>query len=666
MNSIFYMKLAFTNIKKNGKTYIPYLLSCIGTIAMFYLMSSLTENESISELPIGGSVKVFLGLGVGIIGFFAVLFLFYTNSFLVKRRKKEFGLFNILGMEKRHISKVLFFETVYTAAASLILGIGIGIAFGKAMYLLLLRILNFDVNMGFDIPIPSIKATVYLFLAIFLLSYLNTLRQIHLTKPIDLLKGGNQGEKEPKAKWITALIGLACLLGGYYMAVTVENPIAVVMELFGAIILVIIGTYCLFMAGSIVVLKILRKNKRYYYQPKHFTAVSGMIYRMKQNAAGLANICILSTGVLLSVSTTFSLYAGTEDMLFSRYPREVNVSGIATAQGGNTVEEIRKVVSETIKEENLEEKDEIFYQYATINLMETEYGMEKMDEETGISQGLANMAIVSIFPLEDYNRITGENEVLQEDEVLFYTKKGTKFENTIPILDRTFRIKKTIDEMNLVGLNGMSGEWESMMDKVYAIVVPDDETAVWIMKQSGQNAENLSWYCGFNTETNEHTGLDLFENMADSGLTGTVEIREEEKEVFYGLYGSLFFLGIFLGVMFLMATVLIIYYKQISEGYEDRERFVIMQKVGMSQREVKKSIHTQILMVFFLPLVMAVIHMTAAFPILQKMLALLGLYNVQLFRNMLIFTVLIFVLLYAWIYSMTARTYYKIVSSRQD
>ena len=407
MNSIFYMKLAFTNIKKNGKTYIPYLLSCIGTIAMFYLMSSLTENESISELPIGGSVKVFLGLGVGIIGFFAVLFLFYTNSFLVKRRKKEFGLFNILGMEKRHISKVLFFETVYTAAASLILGIGIGIAFGKAMYLLLLRILNFDVNMGFDIPIPSIKATVYLFLAIFLLSYLNTLRQIHLTKPIDLLKGGNQGEKEPKAKWITALIGLACLLGGYYMAVTVENPIAVVMELFGAIILVIIGTYCLFMAGSIVVLKILRKNKRYYYQPKHFTAVSGMIYRMKQNAAGLANICILSTGVLLSVSTTFSLYAGTEDMLFSRYPREVNVSGIATAQGGNTVEEIRKVVSETIKEENLEEKDEIFYQYATINLMETEYGMEKMDER---QESARDWRIWRLFPSFLWKIITGLRE----------------------------------------------------------------------------------------------------------------------------------------------------------------------------------------------------------------------------------------------------------------
>ncbi len=664
MNSVFYMKLAFTNIKKNAKTYVPYLLSCIGTITMFYMMSSLTESESISELPIAGSLKAFLSMGVGIIGFFAVLFLFYTNSFLVKRRKKEFGLFNILGMEKRHISKVLFFETVYTTVASLVLGIGIGIIFGKAMYLFLLRILNFDVEMGFSIPLQSIETTVSLFLIIFLLSYLNTLRQIHLTKPIDLLKGGNQGEKEPKAKWITALIGLACLLCGYYMALTVENPVAVVLELFVAIILVMIGTYCLFMAGSIVVLKILRKNKKYYYKAKHFTAVSGMIYRMKQNAAGLANICILSTGVLLSVSTTFSLYVGLEDMLFSRYPREISVSGNSTAQGGNSLEEIRTVVSKTIEEENLEEKNELAYYYATVSMLETENGLDKIDETTGLNDGIVNMAIVSILPLEDYNQITGEQETLESDEVLFYTKKGTEFENTIQVFDQTFRIKKTIDELEL------DGELEAMMSKVYVIIVPNHEMAVQIMNRSGQAAENLSWYCGFDLETDEQTQIEvkekLFEDLAQAGLTGSVQGREEERASFYALYGSLFFLGIFLGVLFLMATVLIIYYKQISEGYEDRERFVIMQKVGMSQKEVKKSIHSQILMVFFLPLVTAVIHITVAFPILQKLLALLGLYHAGLFRNMLIFTVLIFVLLYAWIYSMTARTYYKIVSQKQD
>lgn len=658
MNSIFYMKLAFTNLKKNAKTYIPYLLSCIGTIAMFYMMNAIAASDSMSELEIGASLRSFLYMGVGIIGFFAVLFLFYTNSFLMKRRKKEFGLFNILGMEKRHIAKVLLFETLYTILLSLGLGIGIGIVMGKAMYLLLLRILHFDIQLGFSIPASSLKSTAILFLVIFVLSYLNTLRQIQLAKPIDFLKGGEKGEREPKAKWLITLIGLVTLLWGYKLALTVENPIEVMIDLFIAIILVIIGTHCLFMSGSIMVLKILRKNKKYYYKAKHFTTVSGMIYRMKQNAAGLANICILSTGVLLSVSTTVSMYVALEDLLVSRYQRELSVnSNYALPEEIAALEE---AIAQTAEEENVEIQNKLSYRSVSMSLTEQDGTLQFTDMEDVSADSLAG---VEVIPLDDYNQMTGEQETLDQGEVLFYTMKGTKFEDQIQVGEEQFKIKRVLDKLEI------DSALSALMRKTYAIVVPDYETAIQIQKQySGneQESNGMKWYCGFDIGGDGQKQISFEKKLNENigNLPAYVEGRESNQESFYALYGSLFFLGIFLGILFLMATVLIIYYKQISEGYEDRERFVIMQKVGMSHREVKRSIRSQILLVFFLPLVTAVIHITVAFPMLQKLLALMSLSNVSIFRNVLIITVLAFAVLYAWIYSLTARTYYKIVSQK--
>ncbi len=659
MNNIFYMKLAFINMKKNRRTYVPYLLSCIGTIAMFYMLNAIAENGGLGDVFAGNMLQAFMRLGVGIIGFFAVLFLFYTNSFLVKRRKKEFGLFNILGMEKRHIARVLLFETLYTIVLSLGLGIGCGIVLGKGMHLLLLRILKSTVQLGFTIPMIAIKTTVILFTVIFVLSYLNTLRQIHLTKPIDLLKGGSQGEKEPKAKWLIALIGLVCLLIGYAMAATAKNPLEVIGKLFLAIILVIIGTYCLFIAGSIVVLKILRKNKKYYYKAKHFTTISGMIYRMKQNAAGLANICILSTGVLLSVSTTFSLYAGVEDAMRTRYPREIRVRSMGISK--EKAEEAGQIIEKTIQEQFVEVTNQISCQYMELTAMEKENGFLLGNEMESMGT-IDDICVVVIVPLEEYNKNTNGSETLEKDEILFGKLRGTEYKKEeIQIGDTTFKIKRNLEDTQA------EGEITALMSKSYLAVVPDYETAVSLRKKY-EGADTLRWYYGFDFEEDGEKEIQfeqiLSEKLTDEKFSGYTESREGNRKDVYALYGSIFFLGIFLGILFLMATVLIIYYKQVSEGYEDRERFIIMQKVGMSHKEVKRSIHSQILLVFFLPLVTAVIHIIAAYPILERLLAMLHLSNDSIFMMVLAITVLLFALLYGWIYAITARTYYKIVSQK--
>lgn len=638
---------------------MPYLLSCIGTIAMFYMLNAIAENGGLGDVFAGNMLQAFMRLGVGIIGFFAILFLFYTNSFLVKRRKKEFGLFNILGMEKRHIARVLLFETLYTIVLSLGLGIGCGIVLGKGMHLLLLRILKSTVQLGFTIPMIAIKTTVILFTVIFVLSYLNTLRQIHLTKPIDLLKGGNQGEKEPKAKWLMALVGLICLLIGYAMAATAKNPLEVIGKLFLAIILVIIGTYCLFIAGSIVVLKILRKNKKYYYKAKHFTTISGMIYRMKQNAAGLANICILSTGVLLSVSTTFSLYAGVEDAMRTRYPREIGVRSMGVSR--EKTEELDQIIEETIQEQSVEATNQISCQYMELTAMEKENGFLLGNEMESMGT-IDDICVVVIVPLEEYNKNTNGSETLEKDEILFGKLRGTEYKKEeIQIGDTTFKIKRNLEDTQA------EGEITALMSKSYLVVVPDYETAVSLRKKY-EGADTLRWYYGFDLEEDGEKKIEfeeiLSKKLDKENLNGYTESRERNRKDVYALYGSIFFLGIFLGILFLMATVLIIYYKQVSEGYEDRERFIIMQKVGMSHKEVKRSIHSQILLVFFLPLVTAVIHIIAAYPILERLLAMLHLSNDSIFMMVLAITVLLFALLYGWIYAITARTYYKIVSQK--
>lgn len=658
MSRFFYTKLALTNINKHRKTYIPYILTCISTIAMFYMMHFMSGNPGLKEMSGGDSLIAILNLGNIVIGIFSVIFLFYTNSFLIKRRKKEFGLFNILGMEKKHISKVIVWETFFVTVFSLVIGLASGMIIGKLMFLLLTNILHFDVPLTYFVSTKSIGVTLILFLGIFVLTLLNNLRHIHLAKPIELLRGGQVGEKEPKTKWVLVIIGVAALASGYYIALVTESPLVAINKFFLAVLLVIIGTYALFTAGTIALLKIMRKNKGFYYQTKHFISVSGMIYRMKQNAVGLANICILSTMVLVMLSTTVSLYIGMEDLLKNRYLKEIEISA------NNISEEQAQVIEKIIQEEAEKNQIEIIdpIRYRSADFPAIREGNTFTTDHTTI-QSFTNISMLKLISLEEFNQLEEQSVKLEDNEVLIYTFKGKPVENTITISGQEFQIK---DQLKDLSFNEDSSD---TLTDGYFVVVKDEETIKSLYPVEELELidwKDLSYFSGFDAKGSAENEIALTkalsQKLKEASIDGYAEGREQSKESFYSIYGGLFFLGLFLGALFIMATVLIMYYKQISEGYDDKERFAIMQKVGLSKEEIKKSIKSQVLVVFFLPLVAAVIHIAFAFKVITKLLALLNLTNIGLFVICTAATIFIFALFYALVYTLTAREYYKIVS----
>lgn len=657
MSKMFYQKLAVINIKKNGKTYLPYILTCISTIAMFYIMHFISVNDGLDSMSGGRELKIILNLGTYVIGFFSVIFLFYTNSFLIKRRKKELGLYNILGMEKKHIAKVLFWETFFVALISMTLGLFLGIAVSKLMFLVLLKILHFRVPMGFIISTKSLIKTAALFSFIFVLTLMNNLRQIHLAKPVELLKGGQVGEKEPKTKWILTLIGLLCLGTGYYIALTTESPLAALNRFFLAVILVMVGTWALFTAGSIALLKILRKNKKFYYKTNHFINVSGMIYRMKQNAVGLANICILSTTVLVMLSTTVSLYIGMEDVLRTRYPRDISISAKNVSK--EKAEMINNLIKEKADKDNITLKNIVKYRSLSLAMIQD----KNYFTDNGNGLDANNLGFLEFIPLSEYNDIENKSISLKENEVLLFTYRGEIAGSSINVLGNKFTIKERTNNLTVDGIAS------AVVANGYFIIVPDEKTIEKIYGTSTKvdgKMGDLSYYFAFDTDDNAEKEIALTNTINNEieklSINGHSEGLEESRESFFSLYGGLFFLGIFLGALFIMATVLIIYYKQISEGYDDKERFEIMQKVGMSKAEIKKSIGSQVLMVFFLPLVTAIIHITFAFKVIVKLLAVLNLTNVTLFILCTAGTIFVFAIFYAFVYFLTSRVYYRIVS----
>mgnify|MGYP004465417729 FL=1 len=642
MNNFIYEKLAVTNLKNNRKTYVPYIFTGVLTVMMFYIIDALSGGKGITQ----NTLKICLQYATGVIIVFAVIFLFYTNSFLIKRRKKEIGVYNILGMGKRHIARMMAVETILTAGISILGGLVFGIIFGKLMYLLLLKILHNSVDMQFSVNGTAIVQTVILFAGIFLLTYLYNILQIQLVNPVELLHGGNQGEKEPKSRWLLVIVGVAALGNGYWIALTTEAPLEALLKFFVAVVCVIIGTYALFIAGSIVVLKILRKNKAYYYNPKHFTSVSGMIYRMKQNGAGLANICVLSTMVLVMVSTTVSLYAGMEDILDSRFPRDVSI--VCNEADTNNEETLQRLIKEQCEKAGVKITDRVRYRYGSMNAVLKGNNLEKVEQYYPDN----HFYYVEMITQEEYNRIEKQNVSLKEQEILTYTTNGKCGKKQINIAGQNYQVKKELSEMT------SQPKSTAEMYKTLYIVFANAEQIERIESFSYADKFNLKGDDGKQKEALEQIQNEFYEKFPD----GTMESRMLSRSSFYELYGGLFFIGIYLGSMFIMATVLIIYYKQISEGYDDRERYQIMQKVGMSKKEVKRSIRSQVLSVFFLPLVVAVIHVAVAFKVMTKILGVLNLTNVSLFAVCTIITIAVFAVFYIIVYSITAKEYYRIVN----
>ncbi len=666
MNRFFYGRLAFSNLKKNSGLYLPYILAAIGVSAVYYIMGAISRDEGIKKMPGSGDVAMILGLGCWVIAIFAVIFLFYTNSFLMKRRKKEFGLFNILGMEKRHIGKMMFWEMVMVASVSIVFGIVVGILLNKLVVLILMRLVDLEVPFGFSVSVEAIVNMVILFGCIFVVTLIYNLFQVQKARPIELLQSANQGEKEPKTRWILTVMGLLFLAGGYGIALLVKDPISVLLLFFLAVILVIAGTYCLFTAGSIAVLKLLRKNKNYYYKINHFTSVSGMIYRMKQNAVGLSNICILSTMVLVMISGTVSLYMGVDDSMKERYPKNINLTGYDLTSSEKEV--MRELARRGVSDLGIEMEEVLEYNSLSVTAYKDGETLH-LGEQGIVSKG--EVSVMQWITMEDYEHLGGKHTELMEDEVLVYTMRGDTNDQQYHLGDKSFRIKEYLPEL-LIG-----GTKSEVVYDVYFLVAKDETVLQEIQKIQKEaykdRASNINTLIYMDVTGGKEQEIacanhikELLEAHNQSlpeeeQINLRVDSREDNKEGFMIFCGGFLFLGIFLGFVFLMATVLIIYYKQVSEGYEDKGRFEIMQKVGMSKKEVKASIRSQVLKVFFLPLVMACIHLTAAFPMMNRLILLFGMVNAPLFAICTVATVGVFAVIYAIVYGITARSYYKIV-----
>lgn len=667
MNKGMYTKLAITNIKNNRQFYFPYLLTGIITVAMFYIMCALESNPGIQSMPGAKNLGLILRLGIGVIGIFAVIFLFYTNSFIIKRRKKELGIYNILGMEKRHIAKILSKEAFFTAIIAIGGGLVTGVLFHKLACMLLYRMIGFNGGITFSFSKKGVMITAILFAIVYLLTYIYDLFQVQLANPIELLQSGNKGEREPKTKAIMAVLGVLCLGAGYFIAITTKNPIKALTLFFVAVILVIIGTYLLFTAGSIALLKILRRNKGYYYQTKHFTSVSGMIYRMKQNAVGLANICILSTMVLVAVSTTVSLYVGVEDIMKERYPNEINIRAYYDT-GAPSEDSIAPIVEKSVKESGRKirhEEDYLELYFAAIK----DQGQYSLDKEKVKTAGDRVSGFVVLTREDCKKKYNEEIPELAENEVALFTIKKTDMD-TLVLENRSYHVKEIKQFQNTEDFETIA----DMMDEYYYVIVNDvqDMERLWQLQKDiyQENSSSISRQVRLDIDGDSEQKKECFENIKtalgpeQAKARILIDSRQSNLDEFYQIYGGFLFLGLFLGILFLMITVLIIFYKQISEGYDDKERFSIMEKVGMSNDEVKATIRSQVRTVFFLPILMAAVHVGMAFPMIKRLLSLFGLSNTALFAGCMAGTILVFALIYLLVFLKTSKTYYKIVGEQ--
>lgn len=673
MHKGIFSRLAKQNIRNNKSTYIPYIITCIFCIAMIYMMEFLRDCPTLDQaVRQADEVRMIVFTGEIVVEIFCIIFLIYSNSFLMKRRQKEIGLYNILGLERNHIGIVMFLETIITSIGSLAGGIAAGIIGSKLALLLLLKLLHIPSVLGFYISVKGIFTCLFMFGIIFLMILFLNLAKIHLSRPVELLRGNNTGEKEPAAKWLMALIGFICLGAGYYLAVTTESPIKAITIFLLAVILVMAGTYLLFTAGSIVILKFLRRRKSFYYRTGNFISISGMLYRMKQNAIGLASICILSTGVLLMISMTVSIYFGMNDIMLNRYPYDVDMSvtSISEDECQTAIEAFEKAIADN--KVPVEKSVEEIY----LDIVCNKNGDQILIKPANTIRNSDSVLVLSLLNQAEYKRLTGISANLNDDEIFAWYPSAVQ-KDSVTVDETEFTVKKWLDKNPLT-----CGE-DAVSDNAVLVVTDEDfkkfdemRTEMYKGVSSAPAGEDLTLHLGLDITGSETDKIDfgtpVMEVVKDLKKNGglsenswiTSGIRQQEYESYYADNGSLLFIGIFLGSLFLMGTAMIIYYKQISERYEDQKRFEIMQKVGLSRREVRSSVRRQILMVFFLPLLMAMLHITMAFPMIRRMLLLFGMTNTKLFIGCTAGTVLIFAVVYGLIYLMTARSYYHIVERK--
>lgn len=665
MNSSFYSKIAYKNLKTNGRMTFPFIISSIIVTALFYIMQSIASKD-FNGFQGASAVKQVLSFGIVIMTIFIVIFMFYTYSFITKKRTKELGIYSVLGMTKGQIAKIIALEIIFISFMSTTIGLVLGVAFDKLAYLFLIKLMDGEINFGFDVSIKAIVITSITFGSIYVLILLSSIFKVYRLNIISLLKDASVGEKEPKSRWFLAIIGLILIGYGYYISITIDSPLKALTNFFYAVLSVIIGTYLIFIACSIFVLKILKNNKNYYYKTKHFISVSSMLYRMKRNAVGLANICILATMILVTMGSTTTLYVGKEQLSEKLFPRDIIIETLRP-----TEEEHNKLNSEFKKfldEYNVETSDSL--SFLNYNMLVDKKGNDEVKIKDDIEfSSLDTSANVNIVTLEEYNKNFKKNLTLKEDEILFKDNKQNSRE-TFTINNNKFKVKEIIkaDENIAKG--------ESDVTDSYYVVVKDIDVINKIYPKEKDTAIVRSTYM-FNVKQSDISGNDLNKKigeLVDKINNRELLINDEKTEVFVlytsreegvkvikGLFANFLFIGIFISLVFLISQIVIMYYKQISEGYDDKRSFAIMQKVGLEDREIKQSIKSQILMVFFSPLVVALIHVIVSYPFIEKLLKLFELNNRELFLGTMLITFAIFVVFYGIVYVLTSRVYYKII-----
>lgn len=688
----FYTRIAAENIKKNTRLYLPRVLAEAGLLGCFYILLTLAMDQRLSEALGGAYLSLFMTLGAIIIGLLSFILILYVNSFLMKRRRSEYGLYNVLGMEKRHVIHVLFFESLFTSLLSVLLGLCFGMLFYKLSSLLICRLLRGDIVAGFYyLSAPTLLISAVIFFALDLFAFFVNAVSIRRMKPVELLAGAHTGEREPRVKWFLLILGLCSLGAGYFIALTVQSPLQAILLFFVAVLLVILGTYCLFVTGTTFVLKCLKRNRKYYYNRRHMPAVAGLLFRMKQNAVGLASIAILATGVLVMISTTVSLYSGVQDTMETNYPRQLylsafqingeeithlsfdELSGIVTEAAEETGVEI-----ESVEEARLLEASYLLRDDRLLTKTEVEGGWD-MEEITSAlfitestwSQLRGKAAQSDPDILSDPDRLG-----LAEDEIAFCTISTTADKigyapKALTIDGKEYRVKELLTYFpvntntgNVVNTIGIICADEAVLNDIYlAQKEAYGEYASEFTSRIGVRFADEDAVSAVGAELNRVIGekLEAFGEASPGVLRYTLDTKWEAQHNVLDMYGTFLFLGILLGFVCLFSTILIIYYKQISEGYEDRERFQIMEKIGMESQEVKKTIGHQLILQFFLPLITAAVHTAFAFPILLKLLRILMLSNTMLFVSCTLITLAVFGVVYTAVYLLTARTYYKIV-----
>ena len=662
MKGLLSIRLAWSGIQKNRKLYLPYCLTIIGMVMMSYIMQALSYAPALHAMKGGSNLEAILSLGKLVIAVFAGIFLLYTNSFLIRRRYREFGLYNVLGMDKNALCRVAFWENLIVAVIGLAVGLALGTLLYKLAELGLVNMVQGQVDDSFMVEPESLKFTLVIFAVIFALIMIRSLIQVRHTRPLELLRSESAGEKPPRANYLLGFLGLALLGGAYDMAVTISNALSAFTWFFVAVLMVIAGTYLVMISGSVVLCRLLQKWKGYYYKKQHFVSVSSMAYRMKRNGAGLASICILATMVLVMISSTGSLYIGAEDAIAVRYPYDSTVKlyfGRLDELDDRNVEKIQRTMERTLEAQKVTPTAEKIFRYVSVSgaLLEDRL----VTDFTEVNAVMNYNQVYSLYLLSqaDYNRMYGTDIALQTGQAMVRVYNGSWNGSHIQV---------GALELDVVGQLPCGLEMEDMT------LVPSLVLVVSDLQQASVPEEcNMIFFCGYDFGLPEEETLEAHRALeaavkalaSEQKIHCRVECPIVERQDFYITFGGLFFIGMILSAMFIAAAALIIYYKQVSEGYEDQSRFAIMRKVGMTRQDIKKSINSQILTVFFIPLLLAGVHLAFAFPLVWQLLTMFSLTNKRLAICTNIGAFLIFCVFYVVIYKFTAHAYYRIVSGQE-